>query len=85
MNDQEFNNFKQEKLRQVDELRKRWNDKFLSDHKENRNNRILLMQNISTIVAGLIGAGIFFEKILLQLSAVFRFPQIPNVLIGQYP
>lgn len=63
MNDQEFTNFKQEKIRQVSELRTRWNDKFLSDLKENRNRSILFIQNISIIVMGLIGAGIFFEKI----------------------
>jgi hypothetical protein len=63
MNEQKFINFKQEKAKQISDLRIRWNDKLLSDLKENRNNRILFMQNISIIAIGIIGAGIFFEKI----------------------
>lgn len=42
-----FNKFKEEKLRDIFDLRSRWNDKFLYDMKEIWRGRILSVQNIA--------------------------------------
>lgn len=84
MNENNLDNFKHERIKETNELNKRWNDKFLSDIKENRNNRILFMQNLSTIVTGLIGAGIFFDKIkgiYSNISFVFAISTVLLIIL----
>lgn len=60
---EDFNKFKEEKLRKIFDLSSRWNDKFLFDMKEIWRGRILFIQNITTLIIGLFAAGLFTDSL----------------------